>query len=314
MDSMVHARQLPVVIAFTLACASALAKPPAKSPSKPLPVLGSVEVHAEVSLSNDGIFTYTYSLTNPAASQGPISIFNIDISTPPGSAKVERQGLVNGPRFQKRNSKWAMEKTGTAVVIPVGLDSPNGWITGLTKGKLAGWGAQNPSQMVGPGQTVGGLIMTSRGLPGLRAYVVKPHLNAGELPIRPPQSPADLPRYRHEWKTIEDSVTARGMTIGPGAPPAVFRASEFIRTIDLYREAAVQRGWIPSAPLAADIAAKLAAAGAALNTNDTALKTALDGIISDIEGDHTGGIRPEGAALLKYNIQYLLTNIQGGKT
>lgn len=284
-----------------------------------LPVLKTVLIQAEVSFSPaTGIFTYSYTVTNLSTNKGQIGFIDIDISKVTGGAELSGEGLVNIGSFTEHSSKLILEQSQSASpaipvvpMIPVGMTSPPNWIGGLSVGGTAGWGNTDEPFRILPGESVSGYQLTSRGLPGIRAFDVAPHLDYDNLPIEPPEEPEDLERYNKEFDALHESVAAKGKTVGPTAPPADFKPVAFLTYIEGLKEEAVKLGWITSAGIANSLDVKLNAAKRALERGETiTAKNILLALVNEVEAKtDKKHLTSEAVALMKFNTDFLISKL-----
>jgi hypothetical protein len=274
-----------------------------------LPALKNVSFMAAVSRSGD-VFTYSYRITNPSTSLGRVWTISVDITQAPNAASASADGLVNGPGFLTGTAEAVASLTETIPMIPVGGECPSGWLCSIAVNGRAVFGAAEQAALVQPGGTLSGFVLTSHGLPGIRTVVVEPFFDLAQLPITPPVDDADLARYDRERAALEASLRFNGSTIGPTAPPAGFKFTDFLQTIIGYKERAIQLGWIKDQGIGISLDAKLNAAQAALTRGDD--KTAanvLKALLNEVDAQAGRQLAPEAVALLKFNTQYLLSKL-----
>ncbi len=269
-----------------------------------LPSVTDTNLKAEAALNGD-IYTFIYTVSSGKTNSGNILRFRIDIIKPEVGADLSCDGLVNGPRFLKHSSALILSDPKTPKMIPVGLWSPLGWISGLDVFGQAGWGGA----ILKPGETLSGFTMTSRGLPGLRDFRIEPEL------IPPPEGEIT----REQIKEVKDKVAFKGKTLSPTAPPANFVALDFLTyLIDLKHQAA-GLGWITNPGVEDSLDVKLDQVKAKLQAGDT--KTAanqLSAFLNEVSaqgcesydncptGKH---LLPEAWGLLYFNGKYLLDKL-----
>ncbi len=276
-----------------------------------LPSVKSVRFQAEVaSPSGGGVLTYTYRVTNSPSNTGAISRINIDLSKPSGSLDLGNEGLINGTGSLDIISNTILQRPSTTPMLPVGLSAPAHWLVSLEVDGTAGWGpARNPFLMQ-PGQSVSGFVITSRGLPGIRQFIARPDLDVDTLPIKPPEDQTDVKRYEDEFDALEASVSAKGVTVAPTAPPADFKPLAFLQTIQSYKDQAVKQGWIDDFGVATSLDAKLNAAEHALQRQEnTTAKDVLSALLNEVAAQSGKHLSSEAVALLKFNTEYLISKI-----
>src|SRR5207244_3710838 len=105
----------------------------------------------------------SYEVTNPGTNSGSIWLFGIDVKRPLGAINLGGEGLQNGPGYLQATSQLVRTDLGSQL-IPVGLQSPQNWVSGLSNSGRAEWTALDAGPLIGPGQTSSGFQLTSRGL------------------------------------------------------------------------------------------------------------------------------------------------------
>lgn len=157
----------------------------------PIPTLTGVTVHAQVSSTIDQtsfvpVYSYTYTISNPASNTGKIWWIQIDVSAPrsniyniPGDFLLPRGAstMFFGDVQDETDSIVITNQTDPAVqtnVIPFGITAPSGWNGSLTVNQTGGFFASSPLQAIQPGQTVTGFTMTSVGVPTIRTMILAP--------------------------------------------------------------------------------------------------------------------------------------------
>lgn len=277
--------------------------------SAELPTLKDVQVRVAVSQSSGGIFTFSYTITNPPTNTGQIRAFIlIDVTRPTSSANVGSEGIVSGPRFNEillPTILAELAQKGIAIV-PVGLFSPENWFSGLTTDGEASWGSEDEPFRIKLGQTLSGFEMTSRGLPGIRGFRVKPGIPE-EFLANEDAPPEEIARV----ETRNASLSFRGTTLGPTAPPAVFVAGDFLSHLMGLKEEAAKQGWITNLGVANSLDVKLTAAQRALTRGQTTTaKNTLNALLNEVAAQ-TGkkALTPEAVALLTFNTEFLLSKL-----
>lgn len=270
-----------------------------------LPNITNTKLKSEV-LFADGVYTYACSITSGSTNTGKIWSFDIDVRKPEGGIDLTSEGLVNGPGYARHSSALILSSPTNPKMIPVGLWSPSNWISGLSVLGQAGWGGA----LLQPGQSLSGFHMTSRGLPGIRDFIIEPKLI-------PPSEESDI--THEQIQEVEDQVAFKGKTLGPTAPLVNFVALDFLSyLIDLKHQAA-ELGWITNPGVEDSLDVKLNKVKAKLQAGDT--KTAsniLNAFLSEVaaQGCETYGncpnekhLSPEAWGLLYFNGKYLLDKL-----
>ena len=177
----------------------------------PATVLADFDVSVEVTFNPaNGVYTYTYTLTSGPANLREIIIFSVDIVTKNPITPADDPDLVSDDSFRLEN--FAPTRT-----VPVGLQSPPGWIVGVGIAGEVGWGSVgapsklfpgNPSLF--PGNSLGGFIIQSKAPPGPRSYEVTPHIDDLYEGFGDEIETMDVPQMQ--------DYDVKGQTIGPVLP------------------------------------------------------------------------------------------------
>lgn len=297
--------------------------------------LKDIKVSATATLdSTTGIYTYNYSIYNPPINDGQISSFDIDISKPTDGQKLNSAGLIiqrwvkaDGAILSRSFDEEIvrLRKILEKQVIPVGSRPPLGlpfpaWSADITVMGTAGWGGSDQNRIL-PNQTLGGFILTSYGLPGIRDIIVRPSYIATKEDLFK-TGVSEEEYIEKTWEVLDKfykSISFQGKTIGPTAPPAGFKPIPFLDHIISLKHEAYNLGWIKNAGIEQSLDAKLDNAKKKIEQgNIEAAKNILNAFINEVEAqgcttyeDCSSGkhISPEGYALLKYNVQYLISKL-----
>ena len=286
--------------------------------------LKDVKVSSDVTLDKiTGLYTYSYAVFNPPTNDGKISHFEIDITKSLDGQELNSTGLIikRGMKarggmlirsFEEEIARKLMKKS----VIPVGAQPPlgqpfPGWTAAIAVMGTAMWGGSEQN-VISPNQAIGGFVLTSYGLPGLREFSVESDFIVSEDELG-----ADV-----SWEALDTFYKAlayKGKTIGPTAPPADFKPIEFLNYIINMKHEAFSLGWIKNKGIENSLDVKLDNAKKKLEQgNNIATKNILNAFINEVEaqgcavyencpsGKH---LTPEAYGLLKYNVQYLLNKL-----
>jgi hypothetical protein len=252
------------------------------------------------------VVTYRYTVANNPNSTGAVWAVRIDCAQPANGSRVEaadlgaaKQNLVGDP--------------GTLEPVGLALQSPLGWLGGLTSRAQAQWVAGSESAFLLPASSVNGFQLRSRGLSGIRRFELEPYVIEEDLPIALPEDDADSNRYFSERRALIQGASAIGVTVGPTAPPAMFERKAFLATLGSYLAEAVRQRWVRSAGIQRDLEDTLAAATLSLaGGNLVATREHLRAFLALVSDDAiaNGTVTPEGVALLAINAQYLLDRLR----
>ncbi len=264
-----------------------------------------VHVTAQVSFNpKENAFTYRYTVANGKAAKQ--SVWRLRVSMPD-------DGLVTG------------------ISVPDGWFKPGytpkglGWNSALRSLAFVSWASQPPFH-IAPGRKEKGFSFTSiASLPGIVDYYVEGY---APPPKFPPGGAPEGPIPGYDDLTPYGSGVV-GRTVGPVKPPAPLIPAVFVDYLIGMVEEATRLGWVHDKDPRHSLLVDLKEAKAALLRGDTKaarkkLKDALDGAHAgkhggengkkenDKEDRGEGNEEPsaEGAALLRYNLRYLIAGLQ----
>ena len=185
--------------------------------------------------------------------------------------------------------------------------SPTNWAAldggimegGTTRMGISWWARDSLSQ-VRPGKTQSGFYLRSAGLPAITDYASRGWVPIPRFDVLPDSLENDNPS--------KDSK--RGLTISPKPPPSSAEYGAFLDTLRTYPRRSRDLGWITSAALADNLEARLDKAATQLAAADSgAARSALEGLLADVERERNGALTSEAYALLKYNTEYLVERL-----
>jgi hypothetical protein len=303
---------------------SALAVCPDPETVTTVPKLVNVAVKATATYdSTTKIYSYFYSINNKSENIGCIWHYEIDINKPASGLSLPKDGLVNAPKFASLIVPGQDKPTMVPVTFPSVPQINNiiTWAAGLTVEGHASWGSRRYEYELEPGNTISGIVMTSYGLPTIRDIKVQPKFIADEEDIlKTGVSEEDF--IPNAWKYINDfydSLSWKGKSIGPTAPPANFQAITFIDYIIDLKHQAASLGWIVQEGILDSLDAKLDNAKLKLSQgNNLAAKNILIAFINESEAQACAtyencppgkNLMPEAYVLLKYNVAYLINKL-----
>lgn len=255
-------------------------------------LLKDIQVDAIVDFnSSSKIYRYDYKISNGKNSTGRIDSFVVSVRSPEGGARLSDEGLSRGTpdttAFLPDELRLAMEKFKDALppIVPIYLSSPSNWVSIILG--TARWGSEE--RTIGPGESLSGFVIESPGLPTIREFHADPKVN-------------DPPARRE--------IVFQGKTIGPTAPPSQMDYEEFIGNLVSLGKEANKLGWIKDGTLLDAVEGDLKKATNAIGVFKKAeAKDAVSSLLTKVEAAKESGLTPEGYALLKYNLQYLLQKL-----
>ncbi len=263
---------------------------------------------------SDGYFYYIYTLTSGGTNRGDIWTFEIDISRQPRSVAYDTLGLRFTNKFEQ-NLFRRYYPGAENISVPVGFPTlPNRyWTADIEHDTVASFNVD--TLLPGPGSSVSGLVMMSKGLPGIRAFTAYSYFDVGKYT---PDIDADTTAALDSIYTavgnyidsMATNVNYSGWTIGPTAPPSNFDGSSWLDTLTSYATRSLSLGWIKDQATADKYLGYFASAKMSLQQNNVAAaRLTLQQVLQDVNTDSTSNITSEAYALLRYNTEYLLAQL-----
>ncbi len=279
----------------------------------PVPVLKNVGVTAETRYDAvTGFFTYAYTVTNPVSNTGEIDAVWLDILHGQVPAEpYDRSGLTipqGGNRYgfdQKLPPPSLVRRYGLDIrqFVPFGQNVPPSWHGGLAYIGAASFSSSAKAYDVKPGQTLAGFEVFSRGVPTLRNMDLVPSW------VLLVDSEDDVTHDdRQAAGQVERDIRFHTVTLGPsGVRPGDIEHWNQVRD-DLART--VQLGWITDLALATTLTDQLAAARSAVDAQiPSSARARLNDLLAAINAIRTGQCRAEVQALMRFNAEQLLVNL-----
>lgn len=278
------------------------------------PSLSNIVIKATIDFNGQsGVYTYQYTIKNSEQNTGNLVGLDIDIAYPSGGVGLKKEGLAIPYGKWSRTFEQSVPQYAKVTMIPVGMEKPDKWIAGLSVFGTASWGGGDYVQLK-PGQSLSGFGLTSYGLPGIREFKSDPSIDVD----------AD---YYPGWESVKgaadeskaiiakvdefmEKVSAHGKTIGPTAPPAVFKPEAFLDYIIDLKHQAASLGWIDNSGIINSLDVKLDNVKKKLGQGDNGVaKNILNAFINDVEAQAGKHLTSEAYALLKFNALYLISNL-----
>jgi hypothetical protein len=278
----------------------------------PTPILKNATISAEASFDQgSGLYSYTYTVTNPVGNTGEIWDFTIDVSgaterswqTYDLTIQVGSGEISFGEALSMLSSANSTREIPLPLqVIPFGQKVPAGWTGGLGIDSVAHFASGDGSPNIVPGTSLGGFQLFSYHAPTIRnaeimplwMHIVDNHDNVAE---------AD----RLAAAQIEQDIIFKTVTLGPSeATIGSYAHWNQFRDDLVY---AKQLGWLSDPALTNSLINQLALARQVLDAKDfytakALLQPMLDAISQSTPLQRTS----EGFALVKLNIQSLIDN------
>lgn len=269
----------------------------------PIPVFQNVQIQSQVAFdAGAGLYTYSYTISNPASNTGEIWSIDIDITQPTNSVNLSSQGLtIGGDRIVVTFAEKIVDFKGSNVpMVPVGISAAGGWAGGIGRRGVAGFSSGDAATNILPGQTQSGFEFITRGLPTIREIEIEPWW------IYVSEGPATKEGTK-QAREIEKNITFKTKTLGPTAPPADFKATSFIDYIISMKHEAFSLGWITNKGIENSLDAKLENAKMEImQGNNNTAKNILEAFINEVEAQKDKHLTSEAYGLLKYNVEYLI--------
>jgi hypothetical protein len=201
------------------------------------------------------------------------------------------------------------------VVVPVSASKLpdnrwDGWDAGYANGRVISISVISPKPK--PGESVSGIELNSRGLPGVRRMTVLPWFDERLFfPAIDDTSETALEPFSFEKEdSLRDMVNYYGWTIGPYAPPAIFNPNTILDTLTYFTTQSRMLGWIKDQTTANKYLGYFASAKTSLQQNSIiATRTTLQQVLQDANVDSTANLTSEAYALIRYNTEYLLAQL-----
>lgn len=237
-----------------------------------------VEASIEADNASDTNVIYTYKIVNGGASRDWVKTFSINVS---GKSSAVASNSVSTP------SNWTFMGTR---------------IDELT------WAAKDKG--VPAGSSSGILKLKSDGLPGIRQYRLAPSMENSKIPFSPPQDGSALKEYLRKVEEFKRKVESRGITLAPVAPPSPFVPLAFMDVLIQNYNECVSQGMLKNKSVSEELFRKISLIRTTLeNNNPVDAKNLSQNLIKQLGFQNSEKFTPEISALLKYNLQYLISQL-----
>ncbi len=282
------------------------------------PVVTGAEVDASVTVDPDaGIFTYSFSVTNSSSSVGSLTNFDVDIATTAGGIPLSSDGLTNSATgYLHLISMNNVAELG-ASIIPVGFKSqPLGWKGSVDSEGLAGWfPGLSPAVKIAPGHSMGGFVIASRGVPGIRIFAVSSFVDPAVLfPVTGDESDEEMIRINAQAEAAARASGFNGMTIGPVSPPSLTDPVQLLDFLISLKHQAASRDWFfgpGAAGIVKSLDAKLDAAKESAGRGDNrAAANQLEAFINGLDAQKGKHLNDNAYFLLKPNAQFIIGKLK----
>jgi hypothetical protein len=273
--------------------------------------LGHVLLTGRVRLDlSHGVYTYSYSLSNPSTSTLNIQQFSIDMSQ--SVERLEKDSIhltwvdsVTRDRFLREY----MGLAGGVTVVSVNA-APAKWIGDLTNWLAVKWFTSR-SFAIQPNHSMSGFELQSKGLPSIRNALIEPFFDIDQFP-----SADDL---NSEWAadsllnaidSLKRASSCQRKTVGPMAPEATFRPIVLLDSLNSYVTQSHNLGWITTQSAASKYLDRFYKARSQLKSaNLTGALTTLQAVLDQVHQDSSSTLTNEAYALIRFNTDYLIKNL-----
>ena len=162
---------------------------------------------------------------------------------------------------------------------------------------------------VRPGEEFSGIELTSKGLPGIRRFTVIPNLNLREFFFA-----GDDSTQRWTPHKIVDSIRSiinfHGWTIGPSSPPIAYTNKAWCDTLLSFTVRSRSYQWIASDADRDRYLTRFTQTRTRIQANDIrGARDTIAQILTELNQDSSGALTSEAYALLRYNTEYLLSQL-----
>ena len=187
---------------------------------------------------------------------------------------------------------------------PVNWFSFRGRVSPYTHSKkFIAWGPDDYAYMIKAGNSLEGFQISSLGLPFIGDYAVQ-----GYFPTPSIEFGEEEPVIIGSMNIYENSK--KGKIIGPACPPSPFIPTAFLDTLVSYTRQSKDLGWITEQAAAEKYEGYFTMAQNMLQQNRiTETRAKLQEVLRDVEADSGAFLTSEAYALLRYNTEYLLSQI-----
>ncbi len=213
-----------------------------------------------------------------------------------------RYTVSNSPQSVQEIAVWGLRYD--ASLTPNVLASPVGWTSYVARAgePMVRWAAIKDFPA---GSSDTGFDIEVPSLPGIVQALVVGFIEPAQLPTFPDgEAPADVPGT----SILDNSVKVS--TIGPVPIPSAVDPAAFLTSIIALKETAFNLGWIDNRGIRTSLDAKLSASARSIARGDASTaRNQLQALLNEIDAQGGKHLTPEAISLLKFNIQFLLSNM-----
>ena len=152
-------------------------------------------------------------------------------------------------------------------------------------------------------ESVEGFSICSPGLPAILKY---------EIFFRKKNPVVYFTKGYHTYSSVQEGTRIlTGKTIGPAAPPDPFDSQKFLERLSSIIDESLKEGWIEDKKVAQNLKKGLESARDAYGSGDKKrLESRLRDLLKKVEEEKDRSLLSEAYALLKYNVQYWLGQLE----
>ncbi len=278
----------------------------AQDRSTDYPFLYKVTLRCRINYyANNQMYLFSYTLISDTSNRGDISTIDIDLWRGPNSVVYDTIGL----KFDSHYEEWAFRRYYPLVyqnIVPVGFPLlPNMNWTGIINPNSSMAHFFVDSLMPRPGERTDNITIMSKAIPGIRSFVAKPFI---WIELFFPADDTTITVTQED--SIKNAVNFHGWTVGPIAPPIIFKPSEWIDTLLSFTNRSLKYNWITTQPTADKYLAFFKSAKFSIQANNIgAARATLNLVLSAANQDSSSTLTSEAYALIRYNTEYLLQHL-----
>lgn len=288
-------------------CLSLLVLPGIRAEAQEVPFLKTAIIETHVARLPSGVLEYRYTLTNPRINGYSIDKLEVDVSSPAGAG--DTTGLPLGDGLIQLMSTLTAGAANALPAIGISMAAPVGWAGFKGHDAVAVW-ASTANAGLQPGKSGSGYTIWSNALPGLRGFRAETFIDPSRLSVDPPADESDLDRYRAQVEMVLDDASTTGQTVGPSTVPGSVSPVGFANQIAAYEMAAWNLKWIRSDTVHRRLYAGLVGAIESLTSGQfREAANRLSSTLAEVKAQAGKSLNSEADALLRLNIEYLLTQI-----
>ncbi len=274
------------------------------------PRLSIVKVTVQVSLdTTKQMYFYSYKLKNDQNNNGSISKFRIDISRDSNTVAFDTTGLQFANPFIE--TLFRMEYHSLAPrIVPVGFPNIPSiyWDAGIAPHFMAA-SFDNETTFVASGDSISGLVLMSKALPGIRKCRVEPDFDVYEW--FPSEEDTTSTLSVMQMDSIRQAINFYGFTVGPTAPHIPFDPIGFLDILISYSTRSRTLGWVKNQNVANKYIGLFRRTKSDVQRNNyTSAVSRIDSVLQAIPQDSVSQFTSEAYALLKFNTEYLNGRLQ----